>query len=292
MNLKLNEKYHVRMGRGGMMISGGALYPEEHKGHLVEVTKIYEHCNTGWPQYIPEVDVKCITCNYESATFNSQFLEPANPLDRLDIRENLSDGDTLALKQITQVVLLWRIHGVRIVEVGSWKGWSTQLMASLIKPHGGEIFAVDNWRGSADDWNVKAAREQDIFSIFRYNMRELNLMDVIHPLVMDSVKAAEIFKDDSVDMVFIDANHRLKNTREDILNWMPKIQAPGIICGHDCEGYYSEFPVVKQKIIDMATNTDVIKGIGHPGVIKALYEVFDDKYSRMPGSRIWYYLKL
>lgn len=213
-------------------------------------------------------------------------------LSRLDIRENLSDGDTLALKKLTKVILLWKISDVRIVEVGSWKGWSTQLMASLIKPHGGMLYAVDNWRGSADDWNVKAAREQDIFGIFRYNMRQLDLMDVIHPLVMDSMTAAGIFRDNSVDMVFIDANHRLQSTKDDITHWMPKIRSPGIICGHDCEGHYVAFSKEQQEIIDNSTMVDVIKGIGHPGVIKALHDVFDDNYLIIPGSRIWYHIKI
>lgn len=219
-------------------------------------------------------------------TMNSKIL------NELDIRENLSDGDTIALTSIIQYCLLRCILSPRVLEVGSWKGWSTQVIATIIKPHHGHIFAVDNWRGSDGDWNVQAAKDHDIFSIFRYNMTQLNLMDIIHPLVMNSMDAAAIFKDNSVDMIFIDANHRYTYTHDDITEWGKKLKEGGVICGHDCERYYTQLTPGEKQQVDSNPETDVIPGIGHPGVIKAVYDIYGEDYIIYPGSRVWYHLKL
>ena len=50
---------------------------------------------------------------------------------------------------------------------------------------------------------------------------------------MDSVSAAGLFADDSLDLVFIDANHSFQAVATDIRAWLPKIRKGGIICGHD-----------------------------------------------------------
>ena len=205
----------------------------------------------------------------------------------LDIKENLSGDDSIALIKLINDMIQKKKQPLRIVEIGSWKGWSTMLLADLEN----EVYAVDHWQGTEGTWNADAAKKEDIFSIFRYNMTMLGLQDRVHPMMMTSMDAAKIFADNSVDMVFIDANHSFKNVCEDIQSWLPKLRHPGLLCGHDCEGYYCEFSKLKQKMIDMAPEADVLKGIGHPGVIKALHVCLHDFYFIAPGehSRIWYY---
>ena len=58
----------------------------------------------------------------------------------------------------------------------------------------------------------------------------------IRRLVMTSVKASGKFKDGSLDLVFIDADHKYKSVRKDIEVWLPKIKKDGIISGHDYGG--------------------------------------------------------
>jgi hypothetical protein len=53
-------------------------------------------------------------------------------------------------------------------------------------------------------------------------------------LIIDlSTEAAKRFEDESLDFVYIDANHSYKYVREDILAWLPKVKKGGIIGGHD-----------------------------------------------------------
>ena len=48
-----------------------------------------------------------------------------------------------------------------------------------------------------------------------------------------SVEAAKEIDDESIDLVFIDANHKYRSVKTDIIAWQPKVKAGGILCGHD-----------------------------------------------------------
>jgi len=48
-----------------------------------------------------------------------------------------------------------------------------------------------------------------------------------------SVKAVLKFEDESLDFVYIDANHEYKFVLEDIELWTPKVKQSGVVGGHD-----------------------------------------------------------
>lgn len=48
-----------------------------------------------------------------------------------------------------------------------------------------------------------------------------------------SMDAVKTFKDESLDFVYIDANHDFQNTTNDIAEWSKKVKKGGIIAGHD-----------------------------------------------------------
>ena len=50
-----------------------------------------------------------------------------------------------------------------------------------------------------------------------------------------SVNASRLFADNSLDVVFIDANHSYETVLEDIKVWYPKVRKGGVISGHDYE---------------------------------------------------------
>lgn len=53
-------------------------------------------------------------------------------------------------------------------------------------------------------------------------------------LHMDTLSAAELVVDESLDFIFIDADHRESFVRADIAAWVPKVRKEGMIFGHDC----------------------------------------------------------
>jgi len=109
-----------------------------------------------------------------------------------------------------------------IVEIGSWRGKSTHALLSGCK---GTVWAVDHFRGNKE--HTKADKK-DIYKTFLKNVGHFKNLRV---LKMDSSEAVKKFKDNSVDMVFIDGSHAYDDVKEDIRAWYPK--AKKIICGHD-----------------------------------------------------------
>ena len=60
-----------------------------------------------------------------------------------------------------------------------------------------------------------------------------NLPQQIIPIMMPSPPAADLFANQSLDLVFIDGDHEHDAVRNDMLAWLPKVRRGGIICGHE-----------------------------------------------------------
>ncbi len=65
--------------------------------------------------------------------------------------------------------------------------------------------------------------------------------------------------DNSLDLIFIDAQHTYENVSEDIRNWAPKLKATGIMGGHDL--YDRAFPGVRKAVEE--TGVPYESGPGH-----------------------------
>ncbi len=52
-------------------------------------------------------------------------------------------------------------------------------------------------------------------------------------LRLPSSVAAKFFADNSLDLIYIDGDHRPEAVRLDLISWFPKVRSGGIICGDD-----------------------------------------------------------
>lgn len=115
-------------------------------------------------------------------------------------------------------------------EIGVWKG---NMSASLLARPDLTLYMVDNWNavrgleskgfGEADQIrNKEIARVKTEFAGNRAVI-----------ICMDSLLAAKMAPDFSLDFVFIDADHSYKGVKSDIEAWLPSIKPGGIIGGHD-----------------------------------------------------------
>ncbi len=131
-----------------------------------------------------------------------------------------------------------------ILELGSWKGRSTHALLSGAKKNGGTVTAVDTFQGSADpqDLTNSQAKEQDIYGIFLKNTQHFGNLNVVRKT---GNEAAKTFNDETFDMIFIDAGHTYEEVKEDIETWIPKLNAGGLLCGHD---YSNLWPGVMQAV--------------------------------------------
>lgn len=149
------------------------------------------------------------------------------------------------------------------VEVGTWKGLTTAILAKRLMSVSGILYAVDPWTGI--NGTYQEAKDKDIYQIFKSNMQELNLWTCIRPMVMKSEDAVRVFKDGILDYVFIDGDHQSGAVYFDVSNWYPKLKSNGIMAGHD---YW----------------TPQNDGLGHRGVKQGVDDFFGNHRVRMMGE--------
>jgi predicted O-methyltransferase YrrM len=122
-------------------------------------------------------------------------------------------------------------NGARFVEIGCWKGKSAAYMAVEIVNSGKDIKfdCVDTWLGS-----YVLRFDPDIPRLYEVFLENINpVRHVINPVKMTSVDAAKTYSDNSLDFVFLDAEHDYHFVKPDILAWLPKVKIGGIFAGHD-----------------------------------------------------------
>lgn len=125
-----------------------------------------------------------------------------------------------------------------IVEVGCWLGSSTSYMGELIKYSKKDIkfYAVDTWKGSPSEKihsHIISQHNDDIFTVFKNNMKEAGLEEIVNPIRKLSVEGSKDFSDKSLDFVYIDAGHTYEEVMDDLIHWTPKVKDGGSIGGHD-----------------------------------------------------------
>jgi hypothetical protein len=127
-------------------------------------------------------------------------------------------------------------NGSRIVEVGAWKGKSIAYLGVEVINSGKDIKidAVDTWMGSSESPDHMAdvyVKTNTLYQLFLANIAPV--AKVVNPIRMKSVDAANMYEDNSIDVVFIDACHTYECVKEDIAAWLPKVKIGGILAGHD-----------------------------------------------------------
>jgi hypothetical protein len=156
-------------------------------------------------------------------------------------------------------------EGGWIVEVGAWKGASTSYLAVEAQHKRLRIDVIDTWVGSQEHIKMNEVIENSLFGKFVDNLRPL--INYINPIRTDSVTASKMYDEESLDAVFIDADHEYKSVKKDILAWMPKVKKGGILAGHDYMDIYA-------------------------GVIKAVNETLS-KFETIecPANKCWFWIK-
>jgi predicted O-methyltransferase YrrM len=196
------------------------------------------------------------------------------------------ESDTAALTELVRYLP----PNAKVVEVGSWVGLgSTQVFIREL-PHTARLTCVDNWRGNPGvEYLETAGRDYDIFKTFRRNTESAANLSVMS---LDSVEAAATFADRSLDLVFIDGDHRYSAVKADIAAWLAKVRADGILCGHDCERRVLD--VADRARLRTVAEADSGEGV-HAGVVLAVDEafagrarLFSEHSDSARPSTIWY----
>jgi cephalosporin hydroxylase len=154
--------------------------------------------------------------------------------------------------------------GDSFIEIGSWKGRSACYMAELIKESGKKItlYCIDTWTGDVfGEGNL--GQSYHIFSGnltgqgFKINKdykdAQKNYDSDITAIVLDSLSAAELFKDESCQFIFLDGAHGYENVKKEIELYVPKLKKGGYLGGHD----YPD-PNIERAVREGLTNVESI----------------------------------
>lgn len=115
------------------------------------------------------------------------------------------------------------------VEVGVERGRFSEV---LIKENPQmELYGVDLYKKYDGYGDFKL--DSTFRNLYKEGHGRLDKYPNYHFIRKYSMDAVKDFEDNSLDFVYIDANHKFASVVEDIHYWQKKIRPGGIICGHD-----------------------------------------------------------
>lgn len=125
---------------------------------------------------------------------------------------------------------------VRGVEVGVFRGDNAK---SILKELNIEkLFLVDSW----GNYNQMKAKME---GVYLHVLDELGDNKKVEIIRKESRIGVNCFEDNSLDFVYVDANHTYESVYQDISLWVKKIKINGIMGGHDVFNWMDVLDAVK-----------------------------------------------
>lgn len=120
-------------------------------------------------------------------------------------------------------------------EIGLWYGKTFFLLLEKIPDL--TLFGVDIWT------TCEASHSTDQVVNRRTVYEKASRFPGARIMEISSKRAAQAFSPESLDFVFIDADHTEQGVQEDIAAWWGKVRRGGIVCGDDYD-----FPSVRKTV--------------------------------------------
>ena len=164
------------------------------------------------------------------------------------------------------------------VEVGTFKGTFAR---EILLNWTGHLYMVDVWRGLDDSEYQDGSNHSihtDAYELTMYNIRGFE--DRATMIRTKSLQGADLFQDESLDFVYIDANHAYDYVVEDMEKWYPKVKKGGYFIGHDyldIDWNNNEFQLLDNGK-DILVDSDTLYTHAVFGVNPAVHE-FCEKYN-------------
>lgn len=148
--------------------------------------------------------------------------------------------------------------GSRFVEVGTYLGRSLCSLGEVVERSGKnvDVIGIDTCRGSGPegrrgkDYHASAVVEGGgtFAGALHKNVLDCGFGGKITLIIADSVSAARLFSDASLEWVHLDARHDYASVRADIEAWLPKVKVGGWLSGDDYDE--QKWPEVVKAVAD------------------------------------------
>jgi hypothetical protein len=126
------------------------------------------------------------------------------------------------------------------VEVGVHRGENAKAMLSLFPEL--FLFMVDHWRFRGESIDEEYCKDKSFVHGGRenYDLAVKNTDEYAHRraiIPLDSLTVADLIEENSLDFVFLDADHRYKGVSADLHAWYSPLKNGGIMFGHDIRSF-------------------------------------------------------
>ena len=184
----------------------------------------------------------------------------------------------MAVNAFVELVRQNQRLGMTVAEVGCFNGDTAMKWLPIVKAKCGGAILVDYFMGNPGViiGNPHGELSYDPTGVMAVLISRVADYNDVAILKGDSVKMASRVPDLSIDICFIDADHRYSHVLPDIYAWKSKVKPGGLLCGHDCESLEYD---------DRYLEMDYAAG-NHHGVAKAIAEVFKGNV-RLIGDSVW-----
>ena len=136
----------------------------------------------------------------------------------------------------------------KAVEIGAYSGEGTLVLANYFK----EVLAVDPWLNGYDI-NDRASQQTPMKFVLAKFHENTKGLDNVNYSQSKSLDALEIVEDGSLDLVYVDGDHRYEAVLADLKGWLPKLRAGGVMAGHDWS-----FPAVQKALFEVFNNKETM----------------------------------
>ena len=175
------------------------------------------------------------------------------------------------------------------VEVGVQRGMYSEIICKANPQM--KVYGVDPWRmyptaKATETRTADATPQKDVDGWYQDTLRRMAIYPNYQIIKESSMMGVKKFEDNSIDFVYIDADHGYNFVMEDISEWYKKLRKGGIISGHD---YYTIKEPRALMHVKKAVNDFVRKNQIKPLIIWGIN-------ARIPGTirdkwRSWSFIK-
>ena len=134
-----------------------------------------------------------------------------------------------SVRGLYELVKLHVTSDTEMVEIGSFQGVSTMLFALFEK----KVNSVDCYDYVVPPTGRIPSHDQLFVDAEKVFIERTSHIKNINKIRKSSIEASNDFADQSLDLVYVDAEHDPISVRSDINSWKNKIKKGGILCGHD-----------------------------------------------------------
>jgi cephalosporin hydroxylase len=140
--------------------------------------------------------------------------------------------ETLSTDRIETISnILNKSKAKRGVEIGVFKG---EFSRNILERWNGTLYLVDPWRELSDEEYLDSSNHKNHQDAFAQTMEAIKGFEsrafMLRGLGEEMV---HLFKDNSLDYIYIDGNHDYNHVKQDLELWWPKLKAGGLLAGHD-----------------------------------------------------------